>query len=661
VTFLAPIAGAVLAASLIPPLIALYILRLRRRPRAVSSTLLWLHAVEDLQANAPFQRLRRNLLLLLQLIAILLLAAAVMQPQSRGGAPAGGRLVLFIDVSASMNVPDGPGGRTRLEQARRLARERIDNIYAGSLFRRGGAETMIITFGDRAEVVCRFSRSRSELLDAIDRIQPTDGETRIAEALKLARAYMTNVDPDSDRPIGDPGAWELFSDGRIADLDEEVLRGESLIYHRVGETEAPNAGIISLSVDRPIDRPSAVEIFVSVVNWSRAEMRREVQLSVNGSARALREIVIPPQEIDRASGRPSPGRASLAFAPFEEPRGAVIEVALIGSDALAADDVAWAVLPPPRALRVALVAPRNVAVADALGGLELQQLVRLTPERYLDLTSRGEIDTFDVVVLDGWVPEDESGMPPGRYLVFGSPPPVRGIEMRGSTGPQMVLSTRSDHPVMRYASMDQIVIGDAVDVAVAADVLALAESRDGPLIMQVSRGAQQVIYVAFNVHASTWPFERSFVNFVYDSVDFLGRSGTGLTEQSLRPGDVIVARLPSSATSMTLSLPDGSIERPVVHDPALFSWGPIRRVGLHTLGWRDALHDEPQIRVFASSMLSEQESDVDAADEIGIGGTRISDRTGSSMLYTPLWPFAILFTLAVLMLEWWLYNRRTRL
>src|SRR4028119_1704853 len=103
--------GAALAAALaIPALLILYFLKLRRREMAVSSTILWKKAIQDLQVNAPFQRLRRNLLLLLQLLILLFLILALAKPVANVTPTAGSTTVILIERSASTPAKN-PAGR----------------------------------------------------------------------------------------------------------------------------------------------------------------------------------------------------------------------------------------------------------------------------------------------------------------------------------------------------------------------------------------------------------------------------------------------------------------------------------------------------------------------------------------------------------------------
>ena len=59
-------------AAVPPAIVALYFLKLKRRPLEVPSTYLWRRSIEDLHVNTIWQRLRRNLLLFLQLLLVLL-------------------------------------------------------------------------------------------------------------------------------------------------------------------------------------------------------------------------------------------------------------------------------------------------------------------------------------------------------------------------------------------------------------------------------------------------------------------------------------------------------------------------------------------------------------------------------------------------------------
>src|SRR5438270_6928544 len=103
-SFLNPWMAVAAAGIAVPALLVLYFLKLRRRELAVSSTLLWKKAIQDLQVNAPFQKLRRNLLLILQMAALLFLCLALTRPVTFFKPGAGKNTVILIDRSASMNA-----------------------------------------------------------------------------------------------------------------------------------------------------------------------------------------------------------------------------------------------------------------------------------------------------------------------------------------------------------------------------------------------------------------------------------------------------------------------------------------------------------------------------------------------------------------------------
>jgi len=126
--WLTPLMGLYAAAAAVPLLLLLYFLKLKRRETAVSSTLLWKRAVRDLQVNAPFQRLRRNLLLLLQLLALTAMLLALAGPVLALRRGPGRRYVLLIDRSASMNATDVEP--SRLAEARKQAKVFVESRWS---------------------------------------------------------------------------------------------------------------------------------------------------------------------------------------------------------------------------------------------------------------------------------------------------------------------------------------------------------------------------------------------------------------------------------------------------------------------------------------------------------------------------------------------------
>src|SRR3954468_20271988 len=111
------------AAVAVPALLVLYFLKLRRREMPVSSTFLWRKAIQDLQVNSPFQRLRRNLLLLLQLLLLVLLCLALSRPVANFTPGAAKLSVILLDRSGSMSAIEDYNGNqhSRLDEAKKQA------------------------------------------------------------------------------------------------------------------------------------------------------------------------------------------------------------------------------------------------------------------------------------------------------------------------------------------------------------------------------------------------------------------------------------------------------------------------------------------------------------------------------------------------------------
>src|SRR3954471_13099761 len=120
---------ALLGLLFLPVVVAMYLLKLRRDEAIVPSTLLWSRLLADVEANAPWQRLRRSLLLLLQLLLVIALALLAARPFLERPAGLARDLVVVVDTSASMAATDiGPD---RLTAAKAMVVDALRDLPAG--------------------------------------------------------------------------------------------------------------------------------------------------------------------------------------------------------------------------------------------------------------------------------------------------------------------------------------------------------------------------------------------------------------------------------------------------------------------------------------------------------------------------------------------------
>lgn len=466
-TFATPLIAAILAGIVIPSLIILYFLKLRRRDMEVSSTLLWKKAIQDLQANAPFQKLRNNILLILQLLALIAALLAIAQPELRHRGISTARRIILIDRSASMNATDGdakpgeplapaatggdapagadpsapkPKSITRLEQAKIKALELITTLRDPSLFDDKAEEAMVIAFDSAATVVQSFTANKATLKEAIEGIQSTDAPSSLEGAYDLARAYTgvkkfeDQVDPKAGVGFvarGPTATLHIFSDGRLPDAEKIQTAPEDTVkYHAVGASDSPNVGITGLRAERAFDTPGRVNIFVGLQSTDTNAREIDAELTIDGVAQAVKgvKVAAATQQIGSASAKSDaptntpgesepgpanpmkprlvPGLGGFVF-PLDRMEGGTAMVRLIvpERDALPTDNVAYLSIPPAKRLSVVLVTSGNLFIKSALEGLNLSRFDIKSLEEFQKLLDSGQTAQYDVFIFDRVLPE----------------------------------------------------------------------------------------------------------------------------------------------------------------------------------------------------------------------------------------------------------------
>ncbi|MBN1123482.1 MAG: VWA domain-containing protein [Sedimentisphaerales bacterium] len=653
--WMTPILGSIAAAVSIPLLLLLYFLKLKRTEQLVSSTLLWKRAIQDLQVNAPFQRLRRNILLLLQMLTLLAILLALAGPVISLFTGKGQRYVVLIDRSASMNATDVQP--SRLAAAKAGARDFIESINTRAFFQlqESGDKVMVVAFDEHSKVMCNFTSDKRQLLAAIDAIEPGDGRSKLGEALTVANAFAQSLgDEANNRSPLTPAQVILYSDGRIADLNQIAIAAEDLVFHRVG-TSLQNAGIVTLQARRSYENPDEVTVFATAANYGTESVTCDVRLGLNEDVLSVRSITVPARTPGTGDNPDEPGKTAVEFS-FLHPGSGVVEVRLLHNDTFDRDDAAWAILTPPRQLSVLLVTEGNPVLESALKACPISKLDRVTGSEF-DAMDHGILATeqpYDVIVLDNYVPVD---VPKSRYLVFGRPPKGIDVVVPGQLESQVIVDWRSRHAVMKYVNMATLFAAKTYQMILPRDAEILAEFNETAAISLLQRKGSVFLLAGFDVLDTNWPFEPSFILFFYNSLAYLGMQVGAVEINQLATGDPILLEGLDAYKQVTIDGPDVSGQRIEVDPSGTARFANTDKVGVYTITL-----DEQNVQAFAVNLLDSHESNIEPAQELVLTGEIIqAEAEGSSRASVPLWPWLVLTALFLVCLEWLVYNSKVRI
>lgn len=659
-SFLTPLTAAVAAAIAVPLLLLLYFLKLRRVSMPISSTLLWKRAVQDLQVNAPFQKLRRNLLLFLQLIVLALVLLSLGTPMAKWLQRQGQKVILLIDQSASMNTREQ--GATRMDLVRQAAANYLRGLSPQD-------EVMLIAFSGDARVVSQFTRDHAAVQRAVDRIETTDGPSRLGEALQLAVAYSapTRIEPVPGAQPAPTAQIELFSDGRIADADAQVIQRGQLRLFAVGEAD-DNVGIVAVDVRRNYEKPADLTVFAQIENFSHVPVKADVRLLLNGRDLHVKELNLGAAAAETgAATRPTASRAAEDADPasravvfeFSHDAGGMLELRIDREDALDVDNIVRMPIDPPRRPSVLLVSDRDRVIQlieRALRGMSVERIDTMGTREYDEapddkLIADGRA-VYDTIVVDN---HTTARLPPSGFVFFGGAPVLPDVSLGDVIENEQIVAWDETHPLMKYVSFDNVGIVRWRKLTLPRQAAVLVESEHSPVIAYLPTPGRQFVICAFDLAESDWWRKIPFVVFLFNATRFFAAGDAGTLTHMLRPGETIIAPPIKNSGAVDVLRPDANRERIEVAAGRVPTYARTERVGVY-----DFSGEDDSFRA-AVNLLDRNESRIAPNPQFAVGGERVARVESDLAVNQPLWPYLILAAIAVLLFEWWIYNRRVML
>jgi hypothetical protein len=569
--------------------LALFFLKLRHRRVVVGSALLWQRVLHDQKSNSLIERLRRWFSLLLAITIALLIAMSAGRPYFSTSGDGPQPVVIVLDASESMSAFTS-SGRTRWEVAVDEARRILEASSAP-----GG----VMTADTAGRVQTPITSDHSDIMDAIDRMQPFAGSGRFPELPSqdaLVYFISDGVAPPSNVPA-DAVTVSVFE-------------------------PADNVGITSFEIRVDPTSPSGYTAYLEVTNFSDTTKEVAIVVAGVGGQRVVRGADI------------NPGGAWTETLDLQGFEGGGIQARIQAEvDRFATDDEAFAYLPARGELNVTLV-------TSEIDGY-LETLLRLTPEVRLAITTPAAFEetvSTDVYVFEGSAPARAPGRP---SLLFGPPgapwlPRILGVD----TDPQLS-SWNEEHPVMRFVPVYDLGIREATVVAPDGRNVVAASGQTPLILVDDDADGANAVIVTFGLDDSDFAFHLGFPIFVENVLAwFSGETlaeTSGLGEIELPAGTSNVTRL--DGTPLDTSIRSG---RTVVEltEPDLLT----------------ALADGRRIRV-AANMTNPEGSEINGTSFAESQRRPVTlPPTGNE-----LWFYMLIGATLLIAVEWWTYHKRITL
>ena len=621
---------------LIPLLILLYWLRLKRSRYNVTALFLWPEPSQVTNARFSFQRFKSSPTLTVQLLVLALLIASLARPAFRQSRLfSKGQVAIIVDNSASMaGLVEVGRAQTRFDLAKTVAHQLVDEL---------GTESQMAIL-QLSNTNLFFDRN----------VTFTNMKQQLRQNIGQLTIKPTEIAPLSLHPDFSLNQVVFITD--YHDPDHDSNPSVHRIY--IGQS-IENLAITKIELTSDLQRKPTVRVEVTWFNdlpdFSR-EPTVELQLLLN-------DVWFTSRFLDRLGGQIQNIFFDLSSIP---PQSQILTAKLKIEDGLSLDNSASLIFRPQNRPELVLVNNRWSSPLNAF--------LATHPEINLTLVTT---DTYnpnfgDIIVFDQIVPKGiEIGNPTKQNLLFINPnkdlPFAKVLRNNDLT---VIADQQQNHPVMskvpildlkirnstHYQLPDwaTILVSAVSSNQVAIPVIWVGEAPNGQRVGLIS-------FDAFNLRQSRFPLMiPEMPLMVSQLIEWLTPPLHLVEEASIQTGNNI--RLNQYLTSGKVSVrqPNG-----VIVDVTKPIFNQTDQIGIYTV-----LSDGQPIDKFTANLLSPNESNLSTGREIG--DYEISLKNTKATLaqlwsakptydWNEIWSYLVVLATIGLLVEWVIFRHRAQM
>lgn len=584
----------------IPFIIILYLLKQKYQERRIASLYLWQQVLKDMEANAPWQKLRKNILMILQILAMILFTLALAKPFVNIS-NSSDRVIILMDTSLSMKATDiSPN---RMEYAKQQADQYVNNIYPGT-------SVTIVSMGDDAIIKKNLSKDKNSIKETIKKMKASnstiDKDAAVSLVQSVARGYPnTRVVHFGDSEIKIPGIETIFH--------RTCGDGTNYAVTLISNSQFGN-GITALTRIKNYD-DKTVEIPVTLYVDEKVFDSKNINIKANKTADIYWKNI--------------PLNAKFMECRIEK------------KDSLSEDNRAWDVVNTLETNRVILISAGNTFIEKALSLMNGVKVYKA------GLENADKLKNFDLYIYDGFLPDT---LPPdGNIMVF-NPPENKHFMLLNETERPAV--KQSEHKLFEYVDDYAFSIGKTKILKVPHWGETVLDSEEGTVIFSGVKENIRIVVLGFDIHNTDIPLKQVFPVLMSNAVDWLVPSGIN-NIRNIIPGDRVTFNLNPRARNAKVITPSQESFEIAPPFPAL-AFNRTDEIGRYTLV--QYLPEGNESNYFMVNAPTKQESNLyadykEAEFKEDISGEKQKKaNSGYNLTRIILW-----ILLCLLAIEWWVY------